>query len=194
MRLIRIALIIALTCLFAVALVGCGEKVGTAPDGNEDTIATTAIRVAKDYRDAPYKLLGTEKLKEWVDLGEIMTIIDVRPESDFLKGHLSGAVNVEIVDITEDEATAEQAATEAVEGTGDEVAETPDETTAQIEALLALLPENPESIVVIYDGHTALTGSHRAAIYAADAGYTKVYRYLGGAAAWTAAGHKLTKQ
>jgi len=184
MRTTRIALIIVLTCLFSVLLVGCGTKIGTAPDGNENDIANAAIQVAKAYREAPYKLVSSEKLKEWNDLGEIMTVIDVRPESDFLKGHLPNAVNAEIV--AEVEAAAEPGE-DSAEGATDE------SVTEQIEAFLSLLPENPESIVVVYDGYTTLDRSHRAAIYAADAGYTKVYRYVGGATAWTAAGFKLIK-
>jgi len=187
MRTVRIALVIALTCLLAVAVVGCGTKIGTAPDGNENDIANTTIRVAGEVAGAPYTLLSTEQMKDWVDLGEIMTVIDVREESDYLKGHLPGAVNARI---TEDVAPA------VAEGEEEpaEAEQTPEDATAQVEAFLALLPDNHESIVVVYDGYTALSGSHRAAIYATDAGYTKVYRLLGGAAAWTAAGYKLTKK
>jgi len=158
-----------LTCLLAFVLVGCGEKVGTAPDGNEHEIEKAAKQAAVDFFQNRYSIVDAQEVKDWVDLGEIMTVIDIRPESDYLKGHLPGAVNAEI---DRDE----------------------ESTTEQIEAFLALLPQNPESIVVVYDDYTALAGSHRAAIYAADAGYTRVCRFLGGAIAWEDAGNSLTKK
>jgi rhodanese-related sulfurtransferase len=169
MRADKAALIIALTCILAFALTGCGDKAGTAPNGNENDIANAAIMVASGYAQGPYQLLTVEQLKDWADLGEIMTIIDVRPADEYAKGHIADAVNVEID-------------------------RTQESTTDQIAALLAELPSNHESIVVIYDDYTALNGSHRAAVYASDAAYTKVYRLVAGRVGWQAAGHKLTKK
>jgi len=169
MRISSKVLILMLTCLFAVALVGCSSKSGTAPKGNEVEIEKAAILVASGYAQGRYQLVDQEQMKNWIDLGEIMTIVDVRPSSDYLKGHLPGAVNAEI---NRDE----------------------ESTTEQIEVLLGLLPENFDSYVVFYDDYTALNGSHRGAIYAADAGYTNVFRFVGGAVAWEDADNKMTKK
>ncbi|MCL2818479.1 MAG: rhodanese-like domain-containing protein [Actinomycetia bacterium] len=169
MRIVRITLIIALTCLLSFGLVGCGNKAGSAPDGNEHDVEMAAFVVAAGYAQGRYEIINAEQMKDWVDLGEIMTVIDIRPESDYLKGHLPGAVNAEI---NRDE----------------------ESTTEQIQAFLELMPSNPESIVVVYDDYTLLNGSHRAAIYAADAGFTKVFRLVGGAVGWVDAGNSLTKK
>jgi 3-mercaptopyruvate sulfurtransferase SseA len=168
MRRTRTALVLLVIVLVAVALSGCGEKNGTSPDGSEVAIEQAAIQVAEGYMSTRYLLVDAQGFKDWVDLGEIMTVIDVRPESDYLAGHLPGAVNAEIERDQES-------------------------STEQIEAFLALLPENHDSIVVVYDDFTAMNGSHRAGVYAADAGYTKVYRFVGGAQAWIDAGNSLTK-
>jgi rhodanese-related sulfurtransferase len=169
MRCSKIVILVVLTCLFSVALVGCGEKVGTAPDGNEHEIEKAAIAIADEVGQLRYTAIDAEQMKNWIDLGEIMTVVDVRPEEDYLKGHLPNAVNAPI-----------------------DREEEP--TTEQIQALLELLPSNLESYVVIYDEYTSMNGSHRAAIFAADAGYTNVFRFIGGTIAWEAAGNSLTKK
>jgi len=161
--------LLIMLCLCALILAGCGSKVGTAPKGSELEIEQAAILVSAGYAQGRYQLVDQEQMKNWIDLGEIMTIIDVRPSTDYLKGHLPGAVNAEI---KRDE----------------------ESTTEQLEVLLGHLPENIESYVVVYDDYTALNGSHRAAIYAADAGYVNVFRFVGGVAAWEDAGNKLTKK
>jgi rhodanese-related sulfurtransferase len=169
MRVSKIVLLVVLTCLFSIALIGCGEKIGTAPDGNEHEIEKAAILIADEVGQDRYKPTDAEQMKNWVDLGEIMTVVDVRPEEDFNKGHLPNAVNAPI-----------------------DREEEP--TTEQIQAFLELLPANFESLVVVYDEYTSLNGSHRAAVFAADAGYTNVFRFIGGAVAWEAAGNSLTKK
>jgi rhodanese-related sulfurtransferase len=108
-------------------------------------------------------------MKNWIDLGEIMVIIDVSPMDVYAKGHLPNAVNAPL--------------------SNDE--ESP---TDQLEAFLAFLPENTESTVVVYTEYAGLGGGHRAAVYAMDAGYTNVYLLPGGSVGWKDAGNKLTKK
>ena len=166
----RIALLlIVLTCIFSLSLVGCGEKAGTARNGNEVDIETAAITTAQGLTLGRYQLIGVEELKNRIDLGDIMVIIDVRPEDEFNKGRLPNAVNAEIP--ADEDADADQ-----------------------LNAFIKLLPENPETTIVIYDGYTGEGRSARAAIYAADATYTNIWRFPGGAAAWVDAKHKLVKK
>jgi len=169
MRAFRTLTSMLFICIFALALIGCSEKVGTAPDGNEAAIEEAAILVATEYAQSSYKLADMKQMKNWIDLGEIMTIVDIRPASDFAKGHLPEAVNAEI----------------SRDG---------ESTDEQLIAFLDLLPDNPDSYIVVYDDYTLLNGSHRAALYATEAGYTNVYRLVGGAIGWEAAGNSLTKK
>jgi rhodanese-related sulfurtransferase len=168
MRITRLILVITLCVVVGLVLSACSSKVGTAPKGDEVEIEAAAIQVAMG-RTKAYQYADTEQMKNWMDLGEIMTLIDIRPEADYLKGHLTGAVNAQIDDEEES-------------------------STEQIEAFLSLLPDNKESLVIVYDGYTGLNAGHRAALYASEAEYTNIYRYVGGVAAWTDAGNKLTKK
>ncbi|MCL2025033.1 MAG: rhodanese-like domain-containing protein [Coriobacteriia bacterium] len=159
---------VVLTCIFTLSLTGCGETAGTSRDGNEMPIEAAAIATAQGLALGRYQLIDAHELKSRIDLGDIMIIIDVRPEDEFKSGHLPNAVNAEIP--------------------ADEEAD-----VDQLNAFIKLLPEGPESMIVIYDGYTGEGRSARAAIYAADATYINIWRFPGGTAAWLDADYKLVK-
>ena len=169
MRKYVIVLSLIVIGLASATLAGCGKKDGTAVKGNEAEIEKAAIAVAEGYAQGRYQLVDQEEMQNWVDLGEIMTVVDVRSAAAYAKGHIPGAVNAEI-------------------------AAGKDSTNEQLQALIAVLPEKNDAIVVVYGQCTADDASHRGALYAVDTGYTNVYRLPGGAIGWQDADNKLTKK
>lgn len=158
----------ALIVVLSFALVGCGQKAGTAKDGNEQTIEAAAIDLATRSVAGGYDLVTVDDVKNWIDNKDDVVIIDTMPLEVYNKGHIPGAVQAEL--------PREGAATEA-----------------QIEAFAKLLPEDKGTKIAVYCGFTSCNRSDVGAAYAIEQGYTDVSRIPGGIIAWKDAGFEVEK-
>ncbi len=143
------------------------QQPGTAKDGNELTIETTAMNLITQVKAGKYKLVSTPTLHKWVTKGTKMVLIDTMPADSFTKGHISGAVNA-VVPMT-----------------------TKEFTSAQKKALLKAAGKNKKARIVVYCGFVRCPRSDIGAAYLVKKGYTKVYRQPGGLVAWQDAGYEL---
>ncbi len=138
---------------------------GTARDGNEVDIETASINLVNAVEAGGYELVDTATLKEWVDNGEDMIVIDTMPADSFASNRIPGAVNAEIA-MTEEEITDEQRA-----------------------AFVSALGEDKDAKIVVYCGFVKCPRSHLGAMIAKEEGFTNVVRYPGGIGAWLDAGY-----
>lgn len=130
-----------------------------------------ALKFYNDVNRGGYKLISTDKLKESLDKGEKMILVDTMPyEDSFKKNHIPGAVQFEfpIEDLTSLE--------------GDKRA-----------AFEKLLGPDKSAKIVFYCGFTKCTRSHNGAVWAKKLGYTDVYRHPGGIKGWMEAGYPVEK-
>ena len=130
-----------------------------------------AIKLTREVVSGGYGIVGTDELKEWIDDGKKMLIVDTMPlEASYVKQHLPGAVQFEfpIDELTELDA---------------------DMQTAYLE----LLGTHKDMLVVIYCGFTKCGRSHNGAFWAKKLGYTNIFRYPGGIKAWAQADYPVAK-
>jgi rhodanese-related sulfurtransferase len=131
-----------------------------------------AIAFHNEVKRGEYKVISTEKLKESLDKGEKMVLVDTMPyEDSFKKNHIPGAVQFEF--------PIEEMAT--LEG----------EKRASFEKLLG---PDKNARLVFYCGFTKCTRSHNGAMWAKKLGYTDVYRHPGGIKAWLEADYPVQKE
>jgi rhodanese-related sulfurtransferase len=129
-----------------------------------------AVKLVREVQRGGYDVVTTEELKQWIDAGKDMVIVDTMPyEASYKKAHLPGAVQFlfPIPDMT-----------------GWDTGETGGNSLADYEHLLG--PDRNKTVVV-YCGFVKCTRSHNGAYWAVKAGYTNVYRYPGGIFAWKGA-------
>lgn len=137
---------------------------------------TAAVKLVKDVNRGGYGLVSTAELKQWMDNGKQMVIVDTMPyEASYKKGHVPGAKQFlfPIPDMDSWDAK-----------------ETDGKSQADFEALLGPDKEKP---VVIYCGFVKCTRSHNGAVWAVKLGYKNVYRYSGGIFAWKGADYDIEK-
>ncbi|MBI9076625.1 MAG: rhodanese-like domain-containing protein [Desulfatibacillum sp.] len=167
---LKIILAIALVGLFAaspaMAFMNKFEK--------EVEKETDAVKLVREIQRGGYDVVSTSELKQWMDEGKSMVIVDTMPyEGSYVKNHVPGAVQFlfPIPDMN----------------TWD-IKETAEKTQADFEALLG--PDKDKTIV-IYCGFVKCTRSHNGAAWAKKMGYKNVYRYTGGIFAWKGAGYEV---
>lgn len=184
-----IAILVAVMMMFV--LVGCGSKtaettepaetetteevkeeapapaVGTAKDGNEVDIETAAMNLVAAKEAGGYDLVNTETMKEWVDKGEDMIVIDTMPAESFAAKRIPGAVNA-VLPLTKDELTDEERA-----------------------AFVEKLGTDKDKKIVVYCGFVKCGRSNVGALIAKEEGFTNVVRYPGGIVAWEDAGYDM---
>ena len=130
-----------------------------------------AIKLTREVVSGGYGIVSTDELKEWIDDGKKMLIVDTMPlEASYVKQHLPGAVQFEF----------------PIE----EVAELDADTQM---AYRELLGTNKDMLVVVYCGFTKCGRSHNGAVWAKKLGYTNVFRYPGGIKAWAQADYPVAK-
>ena len=137
---------------------------------------TGAVKLVHEVQRGGYNLVTTEELKQMIDSGEDMLIVDTMPyEDSFKKQHVPGAVQFlfPIPDMKEWDAK-----------------ETDGKT---LEDYKKLLGDNKDKSIVIYCGFVKCTRSHNGAAWAVKLGYNKVYRYPGGIFAWKGADFPIEK-
>ncbi len=159
-------LVISTVLVLSLALTGCAQKAGvkttgTAPDGNETSIEASAFKLISAQKAGNYELVDTKTLKDWVDQGKDMIVIDTMPADFYAKGHVPKAVNAELPKTSLADATAEQKA-----------------------AFAKLLGDDKSKTIVVYCGFVGCERSHAGAMYAKELGYTNVYRFPGGIISW----------
>ena len=135
-----------------------------------------AVKLAREVQQGGYALLTTDELKQWIDTGKKMLIVDTMPyDASYRKGHIPGAQQFlfPIPDMNTWD-------TKLTDG----------KTAEQYRALLGPDLDRP---IVIYCGFVKCTRSHNGAMWARKLGYTNVYRFPGGIYAWKGAGYPAQK-
>jgi len=135
-----------------------------------------AVKLAREVLRGGYGLVTTSELKDWIDGGKEIIIVDTMPlEASYNKQHVPGAVQFlfPIPDMNEWD-----------------VNETDGKT---MEDFKKLLGDDKDKPIVIYCGFVKCTRSHNGAAWAARLGYRNVYRYSGGIFAWKGAGYPVSK-
>ena len=137
---------------------------------------TGAIKLVREVQRGGYDLVGTEDLKQWIDVGKDMVIVDTMPlDASFKKNHIPAAVQF-LFPIPEMKSW--------------DVGETDGRTPMEYEALLG---DDKNKSIVVYCGFVKCTRSHNGAAWAVKLGYRDVYRYPGGIFAWKGAGFPVEK-
>lgn len=129
-----------------------------------------AVKLVREVQRGGYEVVTTEELKNWIDAGKDMVIIDTMPfEASYKKVHVLGAKQF-LFPIPE------MVVWDSKETNG-----------KSKEDFMALLGPDKNKTVVIYCGFVKCTRSHNGAAWANKLGYMNVYRYPGGIFAWKGA-------
>jgi rhodanese-related sulfurtransferase len=137
---------------------------------------TAAVKLVRDAQRGGYDLVTTAELKQWIDSGKPMVIVDTMPYADsYRKAHLPGALQFlfPIPDMDTWDTTA-----------------TDGKSQADFATMLGTDKDKP---IVIYCGFVMCTRSHNGAAWAVKLGYRNVYRYAGGIFAWKGADYPIEK-
>ena len=129
-----------------------------------------AVALVKQVKQGGYGLVTTEELKQWIDSGKDIVVVDTMPyEASYKKNHVPAALQFlfPIPDMNEWDAN-----------------ETDGKTK---EDYIKLLGDDKDRPVVVYCGFVKCTRSHNGATWAVKLGYKNVYRYSGGIFAWKGA-------
>ena len=137
---------------------------------------TSAVKLLREVQRGGYDVVTTEELKQWIDSGKDMLVVDTMPYKDsYKKQHVPGAVQIlfPIPDMVEwdDQQTG---------------GKTQDD-------FKTLLGDDKSKPIVIYCGFVKCTRSHNGAAWAVKLGYENVYRYPGGIFAWKGADFPIEK-
>ena len=135
-----------------------------------------AVKLVREIQKGGYDVVGTEELKQWIDGGKQMVIIDTMPyEASYQKNHVPGAMQflfpIPDMDTWDTKETAGKTQQEFAQ----------------------LLGSDKEKTIVIYCGFVKCTRSHNGAAWAVKLGYKNVYRYPGGIFAWKGAQFPIEK-
>ena len=135
-----------------------------------------AVKLVREVQRGGYDLVTTEELKQWMDSGKDMLILDTMPyEDSYKKQHVPGAIQFlfPIPDMKEWD-------TKETDGKSSE-------------DFKKLLGDNKNKPIVIYCGFVKCTRSHNGAAWAVKLGYKNVFRYPGGIFAWKGADFPIEK-
>jgi len=131
---------------------------------------TEAVKLVREVQRGGYDVVTTAELKQWIDSGKDMVIVDTMPyDASYKKNHVPGAVQFlfPIPDMS-------QWNTQETDGKSQE-------------DFIKLLGSDKDKTIVIYCGFVKCTRSHNGAAWAVKLGYKNVYRYPGGIFAWKGA-------
>lgn len=135
-----------------------------------------AAKLVREVQRGGYDILTTAELKEWIDSGKAMVIVDTMPFVDsYKKQHVPSAVQF-LFPIPDMDTW--------------DVNETSGQT---VNDYTTLLGSDKDKTIVVYCGFVKCTRSHNGAAWARKLGYTNVYRYPGGIYAWRGAGYPVEK-
>lgn len=137
---------------------------------------TGAIKLVREVERGGYTLISTAELKELMDSGKELLVVDTMPyEASYKKAHIPGAKQF-LFPIPEMEEW--------------QAAETDGKAK---EDFIAMLGPDKDRTIVVYCGFVKCTRSHNGAMWAKKLGYTNVYRHPGGIYAWKGAGYPVGK-
>lgn len=131
-----------------------------------------AVKLVREIQRGGYDVVTAEELKQWIDSGKEMVVVDTMPyDASYKKMHVPGAVQFlfPIPDMAQWDAK-----------------ETDGKTRDDYAALLGPDMDKP---IVVYCGFVKCTRSHNGAAWAMKMGYKNVYRFAGGIFAWKGAGY-----
>jgi thiosulfate/3-mercaptopyruvate sulfurtransferase len=135
-----------------------------------------AVKLAREVVKGGYATVTTDELKQWIDDGKEVVIVDAMPyDASYKKGHIPGA---------------KQFLFPIPEMVTWDKKETDGKTQKDFEALIGPDKDKP---VVIYCGFVKCTRSHNGAAWAVKLGYKNVYRHPGGIFAWKGAKYPVEK-
>lgn len=135
-----------------------------------------AIKLHREVQRGGYDIISTMELKNLMDSGKDIVIIDTMPyEKSYKKNHIPGAGQFlfPIPEMTE-------------WNTGETDGKTQQD-------FVKLLGPDKEKTIVVYCGFVKCTRSHNGAAWAKKLGYKNVYRHPGGIFAWKGAGLDVAK-
>ena len=135
-----------------------------------------AVKLVREVQRGGYDVITTEELKQWIDAGKDMLIVDtMHYEASYKKAHVSGAKQF-LFPIPEMQTW--------------DIKATDGKSKKDFEALLG--PDKNKTIV-IYCGFVKCTRSHNGGAWAVKLGYKNVYRHPGGIFAWKGAKYPIEK-
>lgn len=135
-----------------------------------------AVKLTREVQRGGYDVITTEELKQWIDSGKEMLIVDTMPyNASYKKAHVPGAKQFEFP-IPEMQAWDAQ--------------KTDGKSKADFEALLG---PDKNTTIVIYCGFVKCTRSHNGAAWAVKLGYKNIFRHPGGIFAWKGAKYPTEK-
>ncbi len=167
-----------LSLVVVIGIVGGSFGAAVAKDKFEAEVdkETAAVKLVREVQRGDYNVVTTAELKQWIDSGKTMVIVDTMPyDASYKKQHVPAAVQFlfPIPDMERWDAK-----------------ETDGKSVDDYEALLG--PDKGKTVVV-YCGFVKCTRSHNGAAWARKLGYKNVYRYSGGIYAWRGAGFRVEK-
>ena len=136
----RYALLILLPALI---LMGCGGEAPKDKFQMEVEKEAGAVKLVREVERGGYDVVATEKLKNWIDSGKEMVIVDTMPfEASYKKAHIPGAVQFlfPIPDMNEWDTNLTDGRTQ--------------------EDFIKLLGDDKDKLIVIYCGFVKCTRSH----------------------------------
>lgn len=137
---------------------------------------TGAVKLVREVQQGGYQTVTTTELKQWIDAGKDMVLVDTMPyEASYKKGHIPGAV---------------QFLFPIPEMANWNTKETDGKSQADFNKILG---DDKEKLIVIYCGFVKCTRSHNGAAWAVKMGYKNVYRHPGGIFAWKGAKYPVSK-
>lgn len=132
-----------------------------------------AVKLVKEVKEGGYDVISVSELKDCIDAGKKMVIIDAMPLQHYKKKHIPGAVQfhfpVEPMDKWD---------TSKTEG-------------RSMDDYISVLGDDKSVPVVVYCGFVKCARSHNAACWAKRLGYKNVYRLPGGIYAWQGADYPI---
>ncbi len=129
-----------------------------------------AVKLTREVVRGGYDIVTTAELKQWIDAGKQMLIVDTMPyEASYKKEHVPGAAQF-LFPIPDMNAWNQE--------------ETAGKSVEDYEKLLG---SDKDKTIVVYCGFVKCTRSHNGAAWAKKLGYKHVYRYPGGIFAWKGA-------
>ena len=134
------------------------------------------VKLVREVQMGGYDLITTKELKDLIDSGKDILIIDTMPfDVSYKKAHVPGAKQF-LFPIPEMKAW--------------DTKETDGKTIDDFKVLLGPDISKP---IVIYCGFVKCTRSHNGAMWAKKLGYKNVFRYPGGIFAWKGAHYPIEK-
>ena len=131
-----------------------------------------AVKLVREVQRGGYDIITTEELKNLIDSGKDILVVDTMPfEDSYKKQHVPGAKQF-LLPIPKMETW--------------DTKETDGKTQDDFVSLLGL---DKDKTIVIYCGFVKCTRSHNGAMWAKKLGYNNVLRHPGGIFAWKGAGY-----